>query len=64
MKNTIIVILGLLGLYWLLDHHSPLPLNHDSLGLHEHGIHSIIGIIFLIIAAFFTWKWKSKSNKV
>ncbi len=61
MKNTILVILYLLALYWLFDHYSPLPLNHESLGLYAHNIHRIIGGVFLVLAVFFTWKWKFKN---
>ncbi|MBX4197722.1 hypothetical protein KW782_00100 [Candidatus Parcubacteria bacterium] len=61
MKNTIIIVLVLLGIYWLFDHTAPLPLNHASFGLYNHGVHRIIGVVFLAVAAFFTWKWKSKS---
>jgi hypothetical protein len=62
MKNTIIFVLVLLGLYWLFDHAAPMPLNHESLGLYEHGIHRIVGIVLLVLAGFFAWKWKSKKQ--
>jgi hypothetical protein len=62
MKNTIIIVLVLLGLYWLVDHVAPLPLNHESLGLYNHMIHRIIGVVLLVLAAFFTWKWKFKNQ--
>jgi hypothetical protein len=62
MKNTILIILVVLGLYWLLDHHAPMPLSHDSLGLYAHNIHRIIGVVFLLVAAFFTWKWKFRKS--
>ncbi len=58
MKNIIIIVLVLLGLYWLADHYAPLPLNHESFGLYNHMIHRIIGVVLLALAAFFTWKWK------
>lgn len=62
MKNLVIVILVLLGVYWLFDHFAPLPLNHESLGLFNHTIHKILGIIFLVLAGFFTWLWKFKKQ--
>lgn len=60
MKKTIVIILVLLGIYWLFDHHAPLPLNHDSLGLYAHNIHRIIGIILIVVAAFVAALWKRK----
>ncbi len=62
MKNIIIIVLVLLGLYWLFAHVSPLPLNHESMGLYEHNMHRIIGGILLVIAALLTWKWKFRKN--
>jgi hypothetical protein len=60
MKNLIIIVLVLLGIYWLFDHYAPLPLSHESFGLYQHSIHRIIGVVLLVLAAFFTWKWKFK----
>ncbi len=60
MKNLIIIILVLSGIYWLVDHYAPFPLNHESLGLYAHTIHRIVGVVLLAIAAFFGWKWKFK----
>ncbi|MBX4210611.1 hypothetical protein KW783_01415 [Candidatus Parcubacteria bacterium] len=62
MKKTIIIVLVLLGIYWLFDHTSPLPFNHESLGLINHGIHRIIGVVCIVVAAFLGWKWKRKSQ--
>jgi hypothetical protein len=62
MKNTIIIVLFLLGIYWLVDHAAPLPLNHESFGLYEHGIHKVIGVVVLVLGIFFTWKWKFKKS--
>ncbi len=58
MKNLIIIALLAVGIYWLVDHYSPLPLNHESLGLYNHGIHRIIGIVCLVLAGIFGWLWK------
>ena len=60
MKTTLIILLIIVGLYWLVDHAAPMPLNHESFGLYEHTIHRVIGLVFLVAAGFFTWKWKFK----
>jgi di/tricarboxylate transporter len=62
MKNITIVVLVILGLYWLVDHESPLPLNHEYFGLYNHTVHAIIGVVLLAIAGFFIWKWKFKKQ--
>lgn len=64
MKNTIIILLVLLGIYWLFAHADPMPLNHESMGLYEHGIHRIVGAVCLVLAAFFAWKWKFRNTSV
>lgn len=63
MKNTILIVLILIGLYWLVDHAAPLPFNHESLGLYNHNIHRVIGLLFFAVAGFFAWKWKSNNGK-
>lgn len=60
MKTLIIVLLVLLGLYWLIAHTAPLPLSHESFGMYNHMVHRIIGVVLLVLAGFFTWKWKLK----
>jgi hypothetical protein len=40
-KNTTIIVLVLLGLYWLVDHYAPLPLNHELFGLYAQGSGSL-----------------------
>jgi hypothetical protein len=62
MKKTIVIVLVLLGIYWLVAHASPFPLSHESLGLYEHGIHRIIGVVLLVVAALVAWKWKKPSQ--
>ena len=62
MKNIVIIVLVLLGVYWLVDHYAPLPLNHESFGLYNHTIHRAIGIVCLGLAAFFVWRWKLKKQ--
>ena len=62
MKIFVLVLLVVLGLYWLIDHASPLPLNHEQLGLYDHNIHRIIGVVLLVIAGIVGWKWKAKKS--
>jgi predicted transporter len=62
-RNIIITILVLLGLYWLVGHADPFPLNHESFGLYEHTIHRIVGVVLLAAAVFLTWKWKFKKQQ-
>ncbi|MCH7541711.1 hypothetical protein IH981_02970 [Patescibacteria group bacterium] len=63
-KSIGIVVLGLVGIYFLIFHTEPLPFNHDSIGLPPfHIAHAIFGII-LLGAAGYLWKkgMKSKSQ--
>ncbi len=62
MKIIVIIILMLLGIYWLVDHTSPMPFNHESFGLFEHNIHRLIGVVFFITAVVVGLKWKPKGN--
>jgi hypothetical protein len=55
--------LVLLGLYWLLDHSAPLPLSHESFGLFNHTAHRILGVVFLVVAAFLAWLWKFRNQQ-
>lgn len=55
-KSIAVVVLGLLGVYFLVFHTDPLPLNHDSIGLPPfHVVHAIFGLI-LLGAAGYMWK--------
>lgn len=56
MKMLVIIVLAVLGFYWLVGHTAPFPLNHERLGLYEHGIHRIAGVVFLIAAGLVWWK--------
>ncbi len=58
MKTLVVVVLLLLSIYWFFDHASPLPLNHESLGLYQHEIHRLVGIVFLMAAVIVQVKWK------
>lgn len=61
-KNIAIIVLVLLGFYWLFDHMAPLPLNHEQFGLYQHNIHRIIGVVLLAAAGLAAWKWKTKKS--
>ncbi|OGD86564.1 hypothetical protein A2870_02095 [Candidatus Curtissbacteria bacterium RIFCSPHIGHO2_01_FULL_41_11] len=63
MKMLIIIILVILGLYWLIDHTAPLPLNHEQFGLYQHGVHRIVGVVFLVAAGLVWWMWKAKKTE-
>ena len=53
MKRLLLpIVLVLVGVYFLFVHSDPLPLNHDSLGLHNHLIHSVIGVALLLGGGF------------
>jgi type IV secretory pathway VirB2 component (pilin) len=62
MNKSIIavIVLVIVGLYWLIAHTAPLPFNHEQFGLYQHNIHRIIGVVFLIVAGLVWWKWKDK----
>lgn len=62
MKILVIIALVLLGIYWLIDHTNPLPLNHEQFGLYDHTIHRIIGVIFLVTAGLVGLFWKTKQS--
>lgn len=50
--KVLAVILIVAGLYLLLDHAPPFPLNHEDIGLGKtHLAHSIFGVVALIAAA-------------
>lgn len=50
MKIILVLLLVLLGIYWLFAHTVPFPLNHEQFGLFEHDLHRVIGVICLVIA--------------
>jgi drug/metabolite transporter (DMT)-like permease len=50
--KVVAVILIVAGLYLLLDHSPPFPLNHEDIGLGKtHLAHSVFGVVALIAAA-------------
>jgi hypothetical protein len=60
MKKLLIILLVLLGVYWLFDHTDPLPLNHEQFGLYEHTIHQVVGLVFLVVAGLVGFLWKKR----
>ena len=57
-RLALIAILIIVGLYFLVFHMDPLPLNHESVGLGKgdtHIVHDIIGVI-LIAGAVVVWR--------
>lgn len=61
-RKAITIVLAIIGLYFLLFHKEPLPLNHEAIGLGmgdilstTHIVHDIIGIIF-ILGAVLVWR--------
>jgi drug/metabolite transporter (DMT)-like permease len=54
--KVVAVILIVAGLYLLLDHSPPFPLNHEDIGLGKtHLAHSVFGVVALI-AAVVVWR--------
>lgn len=63
MKQIAIIILTLAGLYFLIDHTQPLPLNHEVIGLGtNHLAHSLFGIILLVVAGYLWWRGKGSAQ--
>lgn len=60
MRTTevgLIVVLVIAGLYFLVFHKDPLPLNHESIGLGNlHFVHDIIGAVLIGIAGLIWWR--------
>ncbi|MBP9815573.1 MAG: hypothetical protein KBC63_04645 [Candidatus Levybacteria bacterium] len=65
MKQLIVIVLVLAGLYFMFDHTDPLPLNHEAIGLGvNHMAHSLFGIILLVVAGFVWWKSRKEKKQV
>jgi hypothetical protein len=58
---ALIVVFVIAGLYLLLFHKDPFPLNHESIGLGNlHMVHDTIGIALIAIAGLIWWRsWRS-----
>ncbi len=54
---VLFVILVIAGLYFVLFHKDPLPLNHEAIGLGNlHFVHDILGAVLFGIAVFIWWR--------
>ena len=54
---ALFVILVIAGLYLVLFHKDPLPLNHEAVGLGNlHFVHDVVGAVLLGIAVFVLWR--------
>lgn len=59
MQKFLIIVLVLLGLYFLVVHTEPWPLNHEAIGLGtNHMAHRLIGVVLLAGSGFLWWKTK------
>lgn len=55
-RLALIIVLVIVGLYFLIDHFPPLPFNHEDVGLGKlHVAHAAFGIV-LIGGAFLLWR--------
>jgi hypothetical protein len=62
--KVLAVVLIIAGLYLLLDHSPPLPLNHEDIGLGEtHVAHAVFGVVALV-GAVVLWRRGSRSAAV
>jgi len=60
--RALAVVLIVVGLYLLLDHAPPFPLNHEDIGLGKtHLAHSVFGVVALI-GAVVLWRRSSKTT--
>jgi hypothetical protein len=62
MKPVAVIVLTLLGIYWLIAHTPPFPFSHEQLGLYAHDAHRLTGVAFLIAAGLVGWKWNPKKG--
>ena len=60
--RALVVVLVIVGLYLLLVHVDPLPLNHEQIGLGKvHIAHAVGGVVALAAAAFVWRKSRRRS---
>jgi hypothetical protein len=65
MELGLIVICSIAGVYFVLFHKAPLPLNHESVGLGTlHFVHDIIGVVLLGIAGLIWWRSRRSRQTV
>ncbi|HYU06742.1 MAG TPA: hypothetical protein VEM77_06160 [Thermoplasmata archaeon] len=56
-EKGLLVVSVIAGLYFLVFHQDPLPLNHESIGLGTlHVVHDVIGIVLIGTAGFLWWR--------
>jgi len=56
-RLAIFVALIILGLYFVLFHTPPWPLDHESIGLGtNHFAHTVFGVILLAGSGYIWWK--------
>ena len=61
-RSIVVIILVVVGIYLLIWHSSPLPGNHEDIGLgKQHVVHAVIGVV-LLIGAFLIIR-RSRSAK-
>jgi hypothetical protein len=63
---ALIVVFVIAGLYFLLFHTNPWPLNHESVGLGKgdiHMVHDAIGLALFGIAGLVWWRSKRRSTQ-
>jgi hypothetical protein len=57
VEVAMIVVFVIAGLYLLLFHKDPFPLNHESIGLGNlHMVHDAIGIVLIVVAVLIWWR--------
>ncbi len=62
-RKALIAILIVIGLYFLIDHVNPLPLNHEYIGLGNfHIAHAVFGVV-LIGGALYLWRMSRTASK-
>ena len=60
-KLVLVAVLIVAGLYFVIDHTPPLPLNHEAVGLGtNHMMHSAFGLVLLAVAGFVWWRGRKK----
>jgi len=63
MELILFAVLAIAGLYFLLFHRDPLPLNHESVGLGNlHFVHDILGIVLIGIAGVLWWRSRGSTR--
>mgnify|MGYP001580912369 CR=1 FL=1 len=60
-KLVLVAVLIVAGLYFVIDHTPPLPLNHEAVGLGtNHMMHNVFGVVLFVIAGLIWWRGKKK----